>query len=515
MPQQPADFYLNQNPIIMNKKLLGLVLFGTNLLAASSFAQVQNPPVQALPNAQPVETLSPVTHAGQTQTLQLRDGRAICTDKNAFAQEYGGIDQSNDWVQVGGIQGWESMMLSFPAYSGNVTRIDFMAEQTGSNKELQVSIHAIDQMNVPIGSPLASATLTLNGGFNEYGASFSTPVAVTGGFAAVVWSLDPADSCRLFINNGGSWAETSYLSANGNLYNLSSTFNLGSDCQLYPTIEVENPDPTFTTNPTSICDGGNVIFTNTTSGSLPGYLTGNNAWFYTDASNPLVSFWDFGDGSPTDNSASPNHAYNGVSGSVSPSLTHELHLWSTTCPVTTAGSIAIDPVPTSGFSYDATGLSVQFDALSANTTSYSWNFGDGGSSAAPSPVHNYPAAGTYTVELTSTNACGSDLAFYNITIDDSTNSTNVSIEELAINPIQIKAYPNPTSDQVNVSVQMGHPDQMVLELYNELGQEVTRIDGRYTTEAVHTIDVSSLRSGIYLLRVRNADYAVSKAIMVR
>ncbi len=54
-------------------------------------------------------------------------------------------------------------------------------------------------------------------------------------------------------------------------------------------------------------------------------------------------------------------------------------------------------------------LTVVFTDLSTGSpTSWSWNFGDGGTSTSQNPSHVYSAAGTYTVTLTATNACGSD-----------------------------------------------------------------------------------------------------------
>lgn len=55
------------------------------------------------------------------------------------------------------------------------------------------------------------------------------------------------------------------------------------------------------------------------------------------------------------------------------------------------------------------GQSVTFTDLSTNTpTSWSWDFGDGGSDTVQNPVHQYNTAGVYTVSLTATNASGSD-----------------------------------------------------------------------------------------------------------
>jgi len=56
-----------------------------------------------------------------------------------------------------------------------------------------------------------------------------------------------------------------------------------------------------------------------------------------------------------------------------------------------------------------TPLTVQFtDLSSGNTTSWLWNFGDGGTSTNQNPNHTYTTPGSYTVSLTATNSGGSD-----------------------------------------------------------------------------------------------------------
>lgn len=51
---------------------------------------------------------------------------------------------------------------------------------------------------------------------------------------------------------------------------------------------------------------------------------------------------------------------------------------------------------------------VNFNNLSSNATTYSWDFGDGNTSASALPSHTYTVAGTYTVELESSSSCGTD-----------------------------------------------------------------------------------------------------------
>nr|NIO79337.1 PKD domain-containing protein [Candidatus Aminicenantes bacterium]NIQ65304.1 PKD domain-containing protein [Candidatus Aminicenantes bacterium]NIT25723.1 PKD domain-containing protein [Candidatus Aminicenantes bacterium] len=75
-----------------------------------------------------------------------------------------------------------------------------------------------------------------------------------------------------------------------------------------------------------------------------------------------------------------------------------------TCP-TGPPVAAFTGTPTSG----ETPLTVNFTDQSTNgPTSWSWDFGDTGSSTAQNPSHEYTSAGTYTVTLTVTNASGSD-----------------------------------------------------------------------------------------------------------
>ena len=71
--------------------------------------------------------------------------------------------------------------------------------------------------------------------------------------------------------------------------------------------------------------------------------------------------------------------------------------------------------PVAGFTADPISgtvpLMVQFTDSSTNTpTSWTWDFGDGGSSSVQDPVYTYSTAGTYTVTLTAANAEGSNVA---------------------------------------------------------------------------------------------------------
>ncbi len=65
------------------------------------------------------------------------------------------------------------------------------------------------------------------------------------------------------------------------------------------------------------------------------------------------------------------------------------------------------PNPVASFQYEISEsnyLEVTFANFSQNTTTYSWNFGDGNSSTEKDPVHTYAGPGTYEIVLTASNA---------------------------------------------------------------------------------------------------------------
>ena len=78
--------------------------------------------------------------------------------------------------------------------------------------------------------------------------------------------------------------------------------------------------------------------------------------------------------------------------------------------------------------FSCTGV-VQFTDASQNVpSSWTWNFGDGGTSNDQDPLHTYAASGTYTVQLTVTNVHGDDMIILTdlITVDLTSQLTPAS-----------------------------------------------------------------------------------------
>lgn len=84
--------------------------------------------------------------------------------------------------------------------------------------------------------------------------------------------------------------------------------------------------------------------------------------------------------------------------------------------ITVSSIVTVNALPAAGFTGTSNVFVANFTNTSTNSTAYSWDFGDGGSSSDTNPMHTYAADGAYTVVLTATNACGTATYTQTITI---------------------------------------------------------------------------------------------------
>ncbi len=153
---------------------------------------------------------------------------------------------------------------------------------------------------------------------------------------------------------------------------------------------------------------------NVTTGSAPLSVQ------FTDLSKKATGWkWDFGD-EASSTEQSPMHTYvtagiytvnltvSNANGTASSSSTITVRVQpATILPVANfSSSVSSGYVP----------LSVQFADLSKDATGRNWDFGDGASSTEQNPTHTYSAAGVYTVNLTASNANGTNSKLATITV---------------------------------------------------------------------------------------------------
>lgn len=103
--------------------------------------------------------------------------------------------------------------------------------------------------------------------------------------------------------------------------------------------------------------------------------------------------------------------------------------------LTALGSPGSPPVANFGWSpaSPVAGDTVAFNDQSTNgPTSWSWNFGDSTTSTSQNPTKSYAAAGTYVVQLTSTNSAGSNTVQKSVTVDAGGGTQDPTTDSLQV-----------------------------------------------------------------------------------
>ncbi|MFQ5607579.1 MAG: PKD domain-containing protein, partial [Candidatus Zixiibacteriota bacterium] len=229
------------------------------------------------------------------------------------------------------------------------------------------------------------------------------------------WELRDAGKNKvkqsLTNNNDGTWTAAFALSG---LPSSATSWTWKSKLQ-------DNGGSSF--NPTTSVTitqggGGNQAPTANANGPYGGTVGNAVSFSSTGSSDPdgsIVGYsWDFGDGGSS-NQANPSYAYS-AAGTYTVTLTVTDDQGATGTDATTAditgGGANQPPTANPNGPYSGTvGNAVSFSSAGSSDpdgsiVGYSWDFGDGGSSAQANPSHTYSAAGTYTVSLTVTDDQG-------------------------------------------------------------------------------------------------------------
>ncbi|MFN0176386.1 MAG: PKD domain-containing protein [Saprospiraceae bacterium] len=232
----------------------------------------------------------------------------------------------------------------------------------------------------------------------------TTPVAgftaATIGLAASFTNTSTGATSYLWnFGDGGSSTATNptHIYAMDGTYTvtLSATNACGTTTKVQTVTITTAPIAGFTATPTAGCAPLTVQFTNTSS------------------PNSTSFDWQFPGGNPSSSTAqNPPSVVYAIPGTYTVTLTASNSAGTSTFSQT----IVVSGGPTANFSSSVNLLTANFTNTSSNSTSYSWDFGDGSSSTDPNPTHDYAADGTYTVVLTATNDCGTSTFSQNVLI---------------------------------------------------------------------------------------------------
>jgi PKD repeat protein len=230
--------------------------------------------------------------------------------------------------------------------------------------------------------------------------------------------------------------------------------------------------------------------------------------------NNMQYLWTFGDGDSS-TSTSPHHNYS------APGIYLVcLKAWSntdTSCQSTTCKVITIPARPcnaTFGYYYDTiqSYKSVYYYAhYATGGTSFLWNFGDGDTSTAQYPNHQYTSAGWYHVCLTIKNPADS----CSQTFCDSVyvpSSLGIAGTEGFLSGLSV--YPVPFEEVLNFSISSLADAKADVILVDAMGRTVYRQSVMlHSGSTRHMIQPGDIAKGMYLLRVRvNESMMIQKVI---
>ena len=225
-------------------------------------------------------------------------------------------------------------------------------------------------------------------------------------------TVDPSASITTFLWLFGDGSPTgtaqnpAHLYASANSYNVTllSTTNQNCSNAVNKTVNVyKAPVTNFSID--DVCLYDSAIFINASTSPSDGTIA---SWE-----------WNFGDGSPVNNTSLNNahHLYAATGNYTVSLITRSSNL---ACSDTLVDSVNVFPVPIAAFYTEEVCLSQAMDftdssAVTGNNTitSWNWNFDDGGAtSALQNPAHTYTSFGNYTVTLiaTTNNGCKDTVA---------------------------------------------------------------------------------------------------------
>ena len=156
-----------------------------------------------------------------------------------------------------------------------------------------------------------------------------------------------------------------------------------------------------------------------------------------------------------------------------------------------------------------------------SNTQYFWDFGDGTTSNAQYPTHQYANFGLYTVCLTIMDSNSNCYSTYcdSVGLDSSGNILKTSGfgiaviygamlggEEQTTAFTWVNLYPNPSMGKVTFTIDSKKGAKMTMRVMNSMGQQVAQNETYLTTGSNKTqLDLSSLSDGLYFVNLRAGD----------
>ena len=153
-------------------------------------------------------------------------------------------------------------------------------------------------------------------------------------------------------------------------------------------------------------------------------------------------------------------------------------------------------------------------------TQYTWDFGDGTTSNAQYPTHQYANFGIYNVCLTIFDSNTNCYSTYCDTVGMDSNGNILKLSGFGITVIDeamlgveepsmftgVNVYPNPSSGKFTFAIDSKKGTNMTMQVMNSMGQVVAVNETYLTVGSNKTqLDLSSLSDGLYFVNLRAGD----------
>jgi PKD repeat protein len=240
--------------------------------------------------------------------------------------------------------------------------------------------------------------------------------------------------------------------------------------------------------------------------------------------------WDFGDGTGS-NLRFPMHTYS-TPGTYNACLAIDNGVCQDTmCTTLSVDTTFIGPLMCQAY-FVFTQLS-PFQLAVVNLSSgqnlqFAWDFGDGGTSTAAYPIHNYSTFGTYNICLTVTGGGCTSTYCDTLSVDSSGmivyRSMNAGFTINVLAPNQLNSvkelgkdlsahiFPNPATDRLLVNGSNDFGKKLVYTIRSVTGSVVDQAD---FNSANSEINIEGLTIGIYFLELRNEKNEISFARFIK
>ncbi len=150
---------------------------------------------------------------------------------------------------------------------------------------------------------------------------------------------------------------------------------------------------------------------------------------------------------------------------------------------------------------------VTFNNTSTNSSSYTWDFGDGGTDNTTSPSHTYANNGIYVVKLIGRSECKVDSISQQVNVGGVGINSNDGMANITCQPNPNDGNFDILFNQVNGNVQ--------ITIINALGQSVMAEEVNVSGNATHRIHGANLEKGIYFVQIQSNTFKTVRKIIIK